>query len=457
MTDDTGFIGVEFGNSGILPIHYISDYNINELDYLFWNTASFQTQFDATLSTLFSSKNINSRIKTKEIFQSRTKEMISFAENGGNLIIFTGGDTEIKRLTKEHLDPTAISIFKPIRKSGRRYQKIEDPELQSIISRIYPDIFYSYTLNNKKFKNLITVPKTGETISSYHITERGGIILAMPYPPGNFVPTGEIKSLIKKIKTSPKEKIQPLIPEWTDSYKLKEEKQKIEENENITLKIQKLENEIKSNEKSISRLREWKNLFASHDSPLEKTAVQAFESLGFRATLGPETHCDIICVKDNTVLAVEAKGLTKNTKPKNVTQCNRWVSDITSALDHTTEESDGTIKAYIKCLEKLGVNFPTSSEDWEVKGVLLINTFRDSPLEARENPSELSFNDQVVKQMRRHKMAGLTGIQLLNMVMEAQINPDARGEIRRNLIEANTELELHKNWDAHLSKDNSDD
>ncbi|KZB71287.1 MULTISPECIES: hypothetical protein [Thalassospira] len=453
MIKDTAFIGIGSEETSIDPIQYISNYNISELDYLFWNSATFSDEFSRYVKNVYGSSSENTRQQSCITYSEKTEKLIDFSENGGNIVIFTGGETKVNIGFGRRDDPSLLEKFRLSRTHGKRYKFIENEKINRTLNEIYSEINYSFIIKNNKTKTLITVPRTEEVISSFYLTDGGGIVIAMPLPTSSPLPVSKIKTLISDIKAEfSAENSKSDLPRLASNYHLPLEHQKTAENKKISEEIQAMQAQIDENRLIISKEAEWKHLFSSHDEALEKAAAKAFEELGFLVGFGPKTHCDIVCVKEKTILAVEVKGLKRSAKPANVNQCKRWISDIVGALDYAPDDKDSVLEEYVDCLKKLGVKNPSSSEEWDVKGVVVINTFRNNSLEDRNDPSEPSFNKQVRERMKRENICGMTGIQLLNLVIRITENPSEKESVCETIIKTAGQIDLKEDWKTYISK-----
>ncbi|WP_417835629.1 hypothetical protein [Thalassospira tepidiphila] len=457
MIQDTALIGGANSETDLIKIDYLSDYNISELDYIFWNSDSFLAEYSRIASESYSTYSHRAHSEMLEKTDKRTKEFVDFANSGGNLIVFTGSNCEEKYGGEKIYSHTVLDMFNPEKKSGHKRKKSKIKEIENIISKLYNKLHYQTLLNTERGFNLIESPRSGDSISRYYLSQNFGIILALPFIDSGEIPIQEIKNLIQEIRKQHNSEKTTQLPEWTSYYLLPLELKKIEENNIIEQEIQNLKKIHNDNQRIISGEQTRKKLFSTYDKDFESEVIAAFKEIGFDALPGPETHCDILCRKDRTILAVEAKGLKRNTKPGNPAQCRRWIAEVLSCLDQSKEELDPTTQQYAEVLSKLGVDPSTSSDDWAVKGVVIINTFRDNVLEERQDPSEPSFNTKVCEILERDKMCGLTGVQLLNIVLEAQETPRKKDELSNLIINTNGELNSHTDWQTYITKSNTND
>ena len=78
---------------------------------------------------------------------------------------------------------------------------------------------------------------------------------------------------------------------------------------------------------------------------------------------------------------------------------------------------------------------------------MVIGTFREIPLQERTRPD---FPDPVARRIARSSVCGLTGLQLLGLVLEAQTDPARQKEIVDALFTTNGVLKEAEKWNTFL-------
>jgi hypothetical protein len=90
----------------------------------------------------------------------------------------------------------------------------------------------------------------------------------------------------------------------------------------------------------------------------------------------------------------------------------------------------------------------------DCKGILVIGTFRKTPLEARDPQQD--FPEPVLRLIEREEICALTGLQLLGMVLECRSDPSQKGAVRNEILSTCGVLTRGRDWKTFLSLDPED-
>ena len=131
------------------------------------------------------------------------------------------------------------------------------------------------------------------------------------------------------------------------------------------------------------------------------------------------------------VIAVEAKGLESSAREKNFRQVQSWKAEVDLALTVDPEDvaENPDLKRYVEQLGLIGVAGKTADD---CKGLIVIGTFRNIPLNERKMPD---FPDNVTRSLIQSDVCAVTGLQLFGLVLQARSNPGSRANIVASLFE----------------------
>ncbi|MFC5266264.1 hypothetical protein ACFPJ1_29470 [Kribbella qitaiheensis] len=199
------------------------------------------------------------------------------------------------------------------------------------------------------------------------------------------------------------------LPSWTAEYKFPTEARRSAEQVALEAELSELQVRIESLNAEQARDEQWKTLIAGSGASLERRVREAFELVGFTFEQVDPGRSDLKGEYQGRRVVVEVKGLSKSAAEKNAAQLEKWVS------------------------EEL-------AEEREVKGVLVVNTWRELPVASR---TEADFPNQMLKYCEQRGHCLLTGLQLLSMVRACLDSPDRKSEIASLVLDTVGPVE---NW-----------
>jgi len=121
-------------------------------------------------------------------------------------------------------------------------------------------------------------------------------------------------------------------------------------------------------------------------------------------------------IGDQTVI-VEVKGVTKSAGEKNAAQLEKWLS---------TYLADNEIKA---------------------KGILLVNAFRELPL---DNRTQDAFPSQMIPYSTQRNQCLVTTLQLSSLLLYCRQNPQEKDNVIQDLIGTVGVYEKFNNWQQYI-------
>lgn len=210
------------------------------------------------------------------------------------------------------------------------------------------------------------------------------------------------------------------LPAWASRLYLPGEKDKRNSLLDIETSILKLENRKSEIEKSLAQVTSLKQLWTASGIGLEERVQSVFKELGFKIVEVEAGRSDLTMKWNKKVIVAEIKGLSKSAGEKNAAQLEKWVSSYFS--DH-------------------GI---------EVKGLLIANTFRELPLEAR---TEVSFPDQMMKYTKQRGHCLITTVCLCNLLLYCRKHPKEKSSVINELLLTEGKYERFSDWSEFIEKD----
>jgi len=202
------------------------------------------------------------------------------------------------------------------------------------------------------------------------------------------------------------------IPDWVEEYVLSGELAERKTLESHQEKLIKVKSSIEKIENNLSNFKFLKALFASNGDTLENAVKFVMEEFGFEIEESEKNRDDLIIKEKNKIAVVEIKGLTKSAAEKNAAQLQKWVSNY-----HV-------------------------ENDFNPKGILIVNTFNNHKLEDRTDDD---FPNQMLPYSKQMHHCLITGVQLLCLYLDFKSNKVKKRELLDLLFNTVGELKYCKN------------
>lgn len=185
------------------------------------------------------------------------------------------------------------------------------------------------------------------------------------------------------------------MPKWSLSTELPGESEIQQEITEKNKKLEELKYEIQALESQSESLKALKILFTGTGTYLENIVSIVFKELGFNVSEGVPGRDDLILEYKDHAAVVEVKGVSKSAAERHAAQLEKWVSE------------------YI------------ISKDRKPKGFLVVNAYKDIPLEER---NEKAFPDQMMNFSTSRDHCLLTGLDLLAIYFYIQNHPEKKSK-----------------------------
>lgn len=236
------------------------------------------------------------------------------------------------------------------------------------------------------------------------------------------------------------------LPAWASSYQTESEHAAQNKIAELDAKISELRSGAIEQHKVVEAAQSLKRLFTATDNIFAEAVCEVMRELGLKIIEGPPGRADLIAYDGSLLWAFEVKGLEGSARENNLRQTERWVADINSALTASDEQkaADRDLYAYAQKIFELGL---PSGVETECKGVMVIGTYRKTPIDQRTKPD---FPVPTERAINRSNVCALTGLQLLGILLETRKNPATNAEILGQMRATNGVLNYARDWRAFL-------
>lgn len=406
-----------------------SDDSLYDYDVVFWNPAeslsAYLPSYDRTYLGLPSLLESESARLINDVKRRRT-EFKEFVEMGRCLVVFVPGETKVyvdtgqrqysgtgrNRVTTSIVDELDIFRGVPIAVSRTVGSGQEIEVADPLVSGMFKStsdwwIYRSVIGDHEQIKPLLRIKDTAKTVGGI-IKEKGGsgLVLLLPHfeipqrrRSGVVVVTKEgqdevwpgelLLSWIESLMAEP----DAALPGWLENYRFPTEVERASEAAELERRLAGIQLELDALRTQQAIDDRWKSILVSSGTPLERRVRDAFDVLGFDLEEGDPGRTDLRGDYQDQRIVIEVKGLTKSAAERNAAQLEKWVA---------SELADGV----------------------DVKGILVVNTWRDLPLDERIGDD---FPHQMLGYSEQRGHCLLTAAQLLAMV-RAVLDGTARKE-----------------------------
>jgi hypothetical protein len=216
-----------------------------------------------------------------------------------------------------------------------------------------------------------------------------------------------------------RDRVSQSLPTWAEGLGSVKAAEASLEIETAKQAIAELQATIGANREIVSNEAWIRLLFAGSGSSFTDAVATALRELEFTVVDGPHPRADLLAFRDKIVLALDCKGLDGAARETNFRQTERWVKDVAATLAASPEEraSDADLKRYAEQLTLLGVLTEEGSHASECRGLMVIGTFKATPLDQRAEPD---FPDPVQRLIKRSEICALTGLQLALLLLHVE-------------------------------------
>lgn len=323
------------------------------------------------------------------------------------------------------------------RASGGRIETIGDGPLQALIRKHRAQFRYAATMSSPPGSPVAKITGTAQVISSVHKFEGDGLLVLLPEP--SFQPTVRTRNGVKKeswprdAREFQSDLLEAVVaitgssevfrPAWSENYATAAQRVMREKVTRQQARVEKAREVLSAlqAQAEITDLRD--QLYLGTGRSFELRVKDVLESLGGVVT-EPEPGRDDWKVAFGEFRAVvEVKGVTKSAAEKQAAQLEKWVA---SELEETGAAP---------------------------KGILIVNTWREVPLEDR---TEADFPDQMLPYSEGRQHCLLTGLDLYVIACEIDADRDKAPHWRERLLGTSGRLQGVPDWRTYIQTAEAD-
>ncbi len=276
--------------------------------------------------------------------------------------------------------------------------------------------YYKSYFSEKNPNSFMKISKTEKSIAYHEVIGDGNILFIPYFELNNKNKNKFVDSLIKVTNLLKRDLGDFNAPDWTDDIKFPNEKTLKKDIIDLQKQIKEINKSIAEKNSIIKEFEENKILLFGKHKILEIQVSKILEKIGFNVTPGITNEEDIILEYKDLKFIVEVKGIKKSCALKHIRQLDNWVLNF----------------------EK---NFP---EEFKPKGLLIINTFNETPYNERTN--EKDFPKNVLELSKIHEFCLLKTDTLLNIYYDIMNNPSKKDKIISSLHENVNVYEFKENY-----------
>jgi hypothetical protein len=441
-----------------LRVHDLFDnFNLNEVDLIVWNTALVAKYAPRGLQGgLVSTEEWEGFVNT---YSRRIDQIIKWVKDGCVLIVFptvpprlhyAGNDRKVVEKSMRTLIPFNLISLNEI--DGGLIEAVEPFKDQ--LSSFQPLLRYSYIMAGEDavpiFKASSTRSGHDQSVGVACRMGEGAIVFSpLPRNLGDaylleyYQSLAQIANLLRS---------QPIdLPEWTSSYASEPEKTAIDRIADLERRISELQNGVASQRGIVSTEKQLKLLFSGTGDSLVSRTAEALREFGLRVVEGPKGRADLLVWDGKRLAAAEVKGVDGTAREYHYRQVVIWAAETNAALSATPNDrkQNPELEQYTQKLSELGIDTARPVTDIESRGLMIIGTFRQVPLEKRDQNA--SFPDPVRRAIERTSICALTGLDLYCLLQEARHDPNEKTVVVNDLLSRDGVLPV-KDWRAIITK-----
>jgi hypothetical protein len=419
--------------------------NFNEFDAIIWYP-------EPVLSDLSANQYTQPMVSG---FLGKISQLVEWVSRGHCLVVVTcplqsfwyvAGNVQ-KQCTFEKDEPFSGISFE--QSAGQNIEFCGPSPIQPLIRPTLPTLYYNVILKFKDMIPLLKVAKgrfgTDQYVGVIKKLGKGFVIFT---PPQKNVAVELSRTHYRNVVTIPDYLIASpeALPDWTQEYQIDVEKSALDRISTLRSEIAELDGQVLEQQQVLQSVQSLKQLFVGTGDSFVDCVAHALTELGLKVVQGPRGRADLIGYDGKQVATFEIKGLEGSARESNLRQTERWVADIKFTLTANADEitGDSDLVAYAAKIHELEIS---KGADLNCKGIMIIGTFRTTPLAERQEPD---FPDPVARAISRSTVCALTGLQLLGLLLGVRQGRYSKSEVLETLFSTNGVLQCSRDWPSFL-------
>lgn len=395
-------IGKTFNNYGIPTLKYFSSDYILEADILIINLELIDKEVDR----IFEFNNGVFQISQRDLdsfqkkLKQRTQEIEKYLAKGGNLFVFLPDSLYQNFNAKVDGGEDQNIEFNLLQTIGLEIKDFEIVEQHGTIITVNEELNFffkqfrcSYSLYFAKY---IGIPVAKIVRSDWPVS------LLIPSNNGHIIILPELEETITGLVADAFIAFDKILrngsnldsnteqaPIWVNDYTFGDEEKEIDHLNNLLDRQKHIQLEINKQLETLNYFIELKRLLFSSGKNLERIVEKVFEEFGYSLEPPVPNRDDLILKFNGDVGVVEIKVLKGSSAEKHAAQLMKWVNNY-----HMENEINP-------------------------KGILIVNTYKDKPLEDR---TEADFPDQMLPYAKQQKFCLVTTKTVLMVYLDFKSN-----------------------------------
>jgi hypothetical protein len=445
-----------FGDDAVRAT-FAGDDSVFDHDLAIWDPAgSFEwyTKYEDSFQGLPSLSDSTS-VRFKADIARRRAEFADFVNSGRTLVVIarpplecyvatgevTYSGTGRNRASSRHvgkydlLSALPASDAKFLKAGGTRIEVDGDGPLPAFVRKYLPDFRYEATISSPPGAQLAHVGGTARVVASVLRAKNGGHLILLPtvslarlydeddepdeedsdYRDNAWEFQDDLVTAIQQLSGS----AELSRPAWASSYLTTKQKE-------LAMAVAKQQERVENARAKLAKLKQQHQaaevrdqLYLGTGRALELEVKAVMEALGGTVTEPEPGRDDWKVGFPEGKAVIEVKGVGKSAAEKHAAQLEKWVA--------TELEQTGSAP----------------------KGILVVNTWKDKPLDERTEPD---FPSQMLPYSTSRGHCLVTGLQLFVILADIEANPDKKGHWRRKIMGCAGVLDGIDRWESVINK-----
>jgi hypothetical protein len=441
--------------------NFAGDESVFDYDVVIWDPASsfetYQSAYQGHYQNL-PSLSENRSVQIRSDARRRRAEFVEFINTGRVLVVIvsppqkcyvdtgqrsysgTGRNQKVTRHVEEFDLLSALPLPKEtafVPASGTRIELDGDGPLVRLLRKYGKLVHYSAVLKSAPGTQLAHVASTDRQVAAVQRSKGGGYLVLLPPVDLTRDPADDTEDEDGWAEDAPEFQddllaaIEQLAggkvtarPPWAAQFAT-DKQQRLQES------VLTQQTKIESSRERLAKLQQELEAAASRDQlflgtgrALELEVRNVLELLGGTVTEPDPGRDDWKVAFPEAKAVVEVKGVSKSGAEKHAAQLEKWVS---SEFEQTSEAP---------------------------KGILVVNTWRETPLDER---TKEDFPDQMLGYSKSRKHCLVTGLQMFVLREEVENNPERAAFWRKKLLQTSGIMTGAKDWRKIIKKTESAD
>lgn len=411
----------------------LSNATLIDAELILWDMSKSEQKLPVNLFNLTALKR-ETYDNLAQGFATKQKEFEEFFKMGRTLVLFSPSFNahNFNIINSEDEENVSLSILDclPISHqeiesiSGKSFSSNNIDGVENFLSMFHEYFSYEYKYSKYNGTPLFFIKETNYVVSQFFKIQNG-LIICLPILSDisnnialsrQFI--NEILVLSKNLQKYNDPKLSS-YPAWVKNYAIFEEERLNNELKESLMELNLLNQNIEQQKDKLEHLNELKILFSGDSDNLELIAAKIFNEMGFKLIETEPNRDDLIIIYGDRVAVVEIKGVNKSSAEKHAAQLQKWVSNY--HIDH----------------------------DINPKGILLVNTYKEMPIEERNGED---FPAQMLSYAQRMNHCLISGLQFLCMYIDFVNKKISQSELINLLFNTVGILEYTNNPSEYIKK-----